>query len=187
MSYDKQAIAALASKASGGALTDTQTRALQGVPVDHPNYTLAWATVMKNAESKKNYKGHCEAAAKVMKLPRNKYHPEWNLEQAKCQLRNGRYLDSVKSIDRTLGDSFGMSAATKTRRLLLAYEIKAQSRTRIYDDHAKANSGLSDKNKLNSAIQAWMEYRNYASGIGDQKALQKANREVADLEERKGR
>jgi hypothetical protein len=80
-----------------------------------------------------------------------------------------------------------MSAATKTRRLLLAYEIKAQSRTRIYDDHAKANSGLSDKNKLNSAIQAWMEYRNYASGIGDQKALQKANREVADLEERKGR
>jgi len=186
MSYDKATIQALTGKAAGGALTDTQSRALQGVPSDNPNYTLAWATVMKDAEVKKDYKGHCAAVDKMMEKPRNKYHPEWNLEMAKCHIRNGRYLKAVGSVDRTLGDSFGMTAASKTRRLLLAYEIKAQSRTKIYDDHAKANAGLSDKNKLNSAIQAWTEYQNYASGIGDEKALQKSKRELGDLEERRG-
>jgi len=121
-----------------------------------------------------------------MEKPRNKYHPEWNLEMAKCHMRNGRYAEAVRSVDRTLGDSFGMSAATKVERLLLAYEIKAQSRTKLYDNHAKANSGISDKNKLNSAIQAWMECRNYASGIGREKAVAKSNREISDLEQRKG-
>ena len=89
---------------------------------------------MKDAEVKKNYKGHCAAATKVMEKPRNKYHPEWNLEMAKCHMRNRRYAEAVRSIDRTLGDSFGMTAASKVARLLLAYEIKAQSRTKLYDD-----------------------------------------------------
>ena len=186
MSYDKESIKGLRGKAAGGALTDSQSRALQNVPSDSPQFTLAWATVIKNAEVKKNYKGHCEAVTKLMEKPRNKYHPEWNLEMAKCHMRNGRYAEAVRSVDRTLGDSFGMSAATKVERLLLAYEIKAQSRTKLYDNHAKANSGISDKNKLNSAIQAWMECRNYASGIGREKAVAKSNREISDLEQRKG-
>ena len=186
MSYEKDAISGLSSKAAGGALTDTQSRALQNVPVASPQFTLAWATVMKDAEVKKNYKGHCAAATKVMEKPRNKYHPEWNLEMAKCHLRNRRYAEAVRSIDRTLGDSFGMTAGSKVTRLLLAYEIKAQSRTKLYDQHANANAGISDKNKLNSAIQSWTEYLNYATGIGNQKAMTKGKRELLDLEQRKG-
>jgi hypothetical protein len=186
MSYEKDAITGLSSKAAGGALTDTQSRALQNVPGASPQFTLAWATVMKNAEVKKNYKEHCAAAAKVMEKPRNKYHPEWNLEMAKCHMRNRRYAEAVRSIDRTLGDSFGMTASTKVERLLLAYEIKAQSRTKLYDNHANANAGMSDKNKLNSAIQSWMEYLNYATGIANQKAMTKGKRELLDLEQRKG-
>ena len=138
MSYDKESIKGLRGKAAGGALSDSQTRALQNVPSDSPQFTLAWATVMKDAEVKKNFKGHCTAAAKVMEKPRNKYHPEWNLEMAKCHIRNGRYLEAVRSVDRTLGDSFGMTAATKVERLLLAYEVKAQSRTKLYENDAKA-------------------------------------------------
>ena len=186
MSYEKDAISGLSSKAAGGALTDTQSRALQNVPAASPQFTLAWATVMKDAEVKKNYKVHCAAATKVMEKPRNKYHPEWNLEMAKCHLRNRRYAEAVRSIDRTLGDSFGMTADSKVTRLLLAYEIKAQSRTKLYDQHAKANAGISDKNKLNSAIQSWTEYLNYATGIGNQKAMTKGKRELLDLEQRKG-
>ena len=55
MSYEKDAISGLSSKAAGGALTDTQSRALQNVPAASPQFTLAWATVMKDAEVKKNY------------------------------------------------------------------------------------------------------------------------------------
>ena len=186
MSYDKESINSLSGRAAGGTLTDTQSRALQNVPADSRQFTLAWATVMKNAEVKKDYKGHCEAAKQVMVKPANRYHPEWNLEMAKCHIRSGRFEDAVRAVDRTIGDSFSMTAATKTQRLLLAYEIKARSRTAIYDAHAKANAGVSDKNKLNSAIQAWMEYRNYAGGIGSDKAVARGNREVADLEQRKG-
>jgi len=186
MNYDKDSISSLGSKARGGALSEGQVRALEAVPDDSRNFTLAWATVMKNAEAKRDYKGHCAAAKKLMTKPANKYHPEWNLEMAKCQMRTGRYAKAVKSADRTLGDPFGMTAATKAERLLLAYEIKAQSKTKIYDNHTKANEGLNDKNKLNSAIQAWMECLNYASGVGNSKAAQKAKREISDLEQRRG-
>ena len=55
----------------------------------------------------------------------------------------------------------------------------------IYDDNAKANSGLGDEGKLNAAIQSWSEFKNYAAGIGNQAALQKCEREIADLEARR--
>ena len=44
---------------------------------------------------------------------------------------------------------------------------------------------MSDEGKLNSAIQAWNEFKNYAAGIGNQSALQKSERELADLESRR--
>ena len=54
---------------------------LQGVPADHPNYTMAWGAVMAQAESKRDYKAHCDATAKIMEKPGNKYHPEYNLHE----------------------------------------------------------------------------------------------------------
>ena len=184
--YEKGSIAALASRAAGGRLSTDEVRILQAVPGSSPQFTLAWATVMKQAEVKKDYKGHCEAANKIVEKPRNKYHPEWNLEVAKCQLRNGQLESAIVSVDRTLSDSMSMTGSTKLKRLLLAYEIKARSRTRLYDDHARANSGLGDDQKLNSAIEAWTAFRNYAAGIEDQMSLRKADRELGDLRARQG-
>ena len=82
-------------------------------------------------------------------------------------------------------DSMGMSSSTKVRRLLLAYEIQAVCRTRLYDGHAKANSGMGDDAMLNNAIAAWTAYRNYAAGVGNARATQKAEREIADLSARR--
>lgn len=183
--YEKEAIASMGSSASDGKLRDEDIRFLQAIPSDHANYTLAWATVMKNAEAKRDYRGHCEASEKIMTLSRNKYHPEWNLEMGKCHMRNGRWDQAVSSIDRTLTDSMGMTGSTKVTRLLTAYEVKAVSRTAMYDENAKANSGAGDEGRLAGAIQAWSEYRNYASGVGNQRAQQKAEREIADLSARR--
>ncbi len=183
--YEKESIASLGSSASDGKLDDSEIRFLQAIPSDHANYTLAWATVMKNAEAKRDYRDHCEASEKILTLNRNKYHPEWNLEMGKCHMRNGRWDQAVSSIDRTLTDSMGMTGSTKVSRLLTAYEVKAVSRTAMYDENAKANSGAGDEGKLAGAIQAWSEYRNYASGVGNQRALQKAEREIADLSARR--
>ncbi len=140
---------------------------------------------MKNAEAKRDFKGHCEAATTIIALPQNKYHPEWNLELGKCQMRNGQWDAAIRSVDRTLTDTYGLAAATKVQRLLTAYEVKAVCRTRIYDDNARANAGAGDETKLAAAIQAWSEYRNYASGVGNQRALQRAEREIADLTARR--
>jgi len=175
----------MSGRASAGRLTSDELRQLRSLPKSHSQFTLAWATAMKHAEVKGDYKGHCEAARRIIELPRNKYHPEWNLEFAKCQLRNGDFEAAIRSIDRTLADSMSMTGSTKMQRLLLAYEIKARGRTRLYDDHAKANAGLGDEIKLNAALQAWTSYRNYAVGIGDQQALRKSDREIADLSARK--
>ena len=185
LTYDKESIASLGGRASGGELDSDEVRHLQAIPKDHTNFTLAWATVLKNAEAKRDFKGHCEAADTIITLPQNKYHPEWNLELGKCQMRNGQWEAAVRSVDRTLTDTYGLSAATKVQRLLTAYEVKAVCKTRIYDDNARANSGAGDEQKLSAAIQAWSEYRNYASGVGHQRALQRAEREIADLTARR--
>jgi hypothetical protein len=185
LTYERDSIASLGSKASGGSLSDSELGHLRGVPGDHNSYTLAWATVMKNAEAKRDYKGHCDAATKILELSGNKYHPEWNLEMGKCQMRNGQWEAAVRSIDKTLADSMAMSGSTKTQRVLTAYEIKAVCRTRLYDDNAAANAGAGDDVRLSQAIQAWSEYRNYASGIGNTRALQKAEREIDDLTARR--
>lgn len=175
----------MAARARMGRLTREELRDLRSLPSTHSQYTLAWATAMKHAEVKKDYKGHCEASRKIVQLSRNKYHPEWNLEYAKCQMRNGELEAAIRSIDRTLADSMSMTSSTKMQRLLLAYEIKARSRTKLYDDNAKANSGLGDEIKLSAALDAWTGFRNYAAGIGDQQALRKADREIADLAARR--
>ncbi len=159
---------------------------LQGVPKDNPNFTRAWGAVLRDSEVKKDYKGHCAASGKIMELNSNKYHPEWNLEQAKCQMRNNDLAGAIKSAENTIGNAMDMGGASKTQRLLLAHEIKARSRTKIFDDAAKANSGIVDEGKLNQAIQAWTEYSNYATGVGNQAGVQKAEKELTDLNARKG-
>ena len=187
LSYEADYITSLAGAAGGGSLERNVVSHLQAVPGDHPNYWRAWATVMKNAEAKKDYRGHCEATEKVMTVSRFKYNPEFNLEMAKCHLRNGRLLEAVDNADRTIGNAMDLSSRSKTQRLLLAYKIRAKCRTTLYAKDAQAAAGLADRNKLNMAIQAWTDYSNYATGIGNTKAQQEADRELADLKARTGR
>lgn len=186
MSYDKDYIASVEAKAGAGQLTTQEVAHLQGIPKDNSNYTRAWSAVARDAESKKDYKGHCGATQKIMELSSNKYHPEWNLEQAKCQMRNNDLAGAIRSADNTIGNAMDMSASTKQQRLLLAHEIRARCRTKIFDDDAKANAGLANEGKLNQAVQAWTDFLNYATGIGNSAGIQKAEREIADLNSRKG-
>jgi hypothetical protein len=180
--YEKQELQAFGSTASAGDLERDDVDHLKAVPSNHKNFTLAWSTVLKNADSKRDYREHCSAAQRIMSLPQNKYHPEWNLEMAKCHMRNGQWSAATRSVDRTLSDSFGMASATKSKRMLLAHQIRAISKTQSYEKNAQSNSGMSDDVKLRSAIQAWTDYKTFARGIGDTSALQRADKELADLE-----
>lgn len=187
LSYESDYLASIAGDAGSGALESNVISHLQAVPGEHPNYWRAWATIAKNAEAKKDYRGHCDATGKVIALSRFKYNPAFNLEMAKCHLRNGRLIDAIDNADRTIGNAMDLSSTGKTSRLLLAYKIRAKCRTRLYGDDAKSAAGLGDKNKLNMAIQAWTDFNNYATGIGDTRAQQEAERELADLRARKER
>jgi hypothetical protein len=187
LSYESPYLKSLASSASSGSLESSVLSHLRAAPEDHPNYWLAWATVMKNSEGKKDYKGHCDATERVMLIPRFRYNPEFNLEMAKCHLRNSRLEKAVDSADRTIGNAMDLSASSKTQRLLLAYKIRAKCRGLLYAIDARSAAGLGDSNKINMAIQAWTDYSNYATGIGNSKAQQEADRELADLKARNGK
>ena len=180
--YDKDEIVALGTDANRGTLDRDDVDYLKKVPGSSKNFTLAWSTVLKDADTKRNYRDHCNAAQRLMSLPENKYHPEWNLEMAKCHLRNSQWSAAVRSVDRTLTDTYGMAAATKSKRILLAHEIRAISKTQIFEKNSESNSGLTDDVKLRSAIQAWTDYKNFARGTGDTSAQQQADKELADLE-----
>jgi hypothetical protein len=187
LSFETDYLGSLADGAGAGTLESNVVTHLQAAPIDHPNYWRAWAAVMKNAEAKKDYRGHCEATEKVMVVTQFKYNPEFNLEMAKCHLRNGRLLDAVDNADRTINNAMDLSSRSKSQRLLLAYKIRAKCRTILYANDAKTAAGLADRNKLSMAIQAWTDYSNYATGTGNTSAQQEADRELADLKAREGR
>jgi hypothetical protein len=123
----------------------------------------------------------------VMTIKRFRHHPLFNLEMAKCHLRNSRLLKAVDSADRTIGNAMDLPSRTKTKRLLLAYKIRAKCRTTMYAIDAREAAGMGNANKLTMAIQAWTDFSNYATGIGSSSDQQEADRELADLKARKTR
>ena len=116
---------------------------------------------------------------------RYKYNADWNLEGAKCSLRNNQYDAAIAQSDRTIADQQNMASSTRGKRVLVAYKIKARARTKLYDVDAKKNAGFGDERLLNYGIMAWEEVRNYARGVGDSGAVSEAEREIADLEQRR--
>jgi tetratricopeptide (TPR) repeat protein len=186
MSYDKEYLATLAGKAGGGSLSAAELSHLKACQPNDPNYVRAYFLLAAYYEKKGDRKGHCETTKTVLAQSRHKYNPEWNLEGAKCSLRNGDWDGAAKLADNALSSQQDMSANTRSKRVLLAYRIKAKAFTTKYEKNAKENSGFGDAQLLNRAISAWMEVRNYASGVGNNKVLEAAKREVEDLEARRG-
>ena len=65
-----------------------------------------------------------------------------------------------------------------------AMEMRLEEQRNMVQRVERLAAGLGDSNKINMAIQAWTDYSNYATGIGNSKAQQEADRELADLKAR---
>ena len=185
MSYDREFLATLTGKAGGGTLSTAEIAHLKGAPSGDANYLRAMALLAAHYEAKRDYKGHCEVTTGVLGQSRYKYNPEWTLEGAKCHLRNGQLDKAIASADTTIAYQSDMTGSNKSKRILLAYQIKAKARTATYESDAKKNAGFGDEGLLNRAISAWREVKNYGQGVGNSRAVEQANREIEDLEARR--
>ena len=119
MSYDKDFLASLATKASGGTLTDGEVSHLKAAPTGDANYSRALALVAAHYEAKRDYKGHCDASKQVLAQSRWKYSPDWNLEAAKCNLRNGDLEGAVRAAETAISGQMDLAADSRTKRVLL--------------------------------------------------------------------
>ena len=185
MSYDRDYLASLSGKAGAGGLSGDEVNHLKAIPSNDSNYSRALALVAAHYEAKRDYKGHCEVTKMVLGNSRWKYNPDWNIEQAKCALRNGQLTTAISAADTAISYQVDLASNTRAKRVLLAYQIKARARTAQYEADAKANAGFGDPRKLEGAISGWREVKNYASGVGDSSAASDADREIADLEARR--
>jgi hypothetical protein len=185
MSYDRDYLASLGSRAGSGELAADEVAHLKAAPARDPNFSRAMALVAAHFESKRDYKGHCSVTTTVLASSRWKYNPDWNLESAKCKLRNGDLTGAVRSAETAISGQMDLAVATRTKRVLLAYQIKARARTAMYDADAKKNAGFGEVRLLTTAISAWKEVQNYSTGTGQSSAATAADREVTDLEARK--
>ena len=185
MSYDRDYLASLGGKAGSGGLSAEEIAHLNAAPGSDPNFSRAMALVAAHYEAKKDYKGHCRTTTAVLSQSRWKYNPDWNLEAAKCFLRNGDLNGAVRAAETAISGQMDLASATRTQRVLLAYQIKARARTAAYDADAKKNAGFGEIRLLNTAISAWKEVQNYAGGTGQSSASASAQREVDDLEARR--
>ena len=185
MSYDKEYLASLSGKAAGGSLSAAEISHLKACQPNDPNYVRSYFLLSAHYEKKGDKKAHCDTAKTVLGQGRYKYNPEWNLEGAKCSLRNGDWDGAARYADNALSAQQDMAANSRSKRVLLAYRIKAKAFTTKYEKNAKENAGFGDAQLLNRAISAWMEVRNYASGVGNNKVMEAAKRELEDLEARR--
>lgn len=185
MSYDKAFLASLEPKAKTGGLSDAEVSHLRGAPTADESYGRVAALLSAHFEAKKNYKAHCEVANAVLQQGRYKYNPDWNLEAAKCRLRNGDFEGAAKAADAAVSSQMDFPAQTRAARVLLAYQTKARARTAIFEADAKKNAGMADPALLNRAVGAWREVRSWASSTGDSAADAAAGKEIADLEAKK--
>jgi hypothetical protein len=185
MSYDREYLASIAGKANSGGLSAGELNHLKAAPTNDPNYLTSMAIGMAHFEAKRDYKAHCEWSKTVTDQGRYKYKPEFQLELAKCHLRNGRFDDAIKSAETTISYQTDMGSAKRGLRVTLAYQIKAKSRTALYETDAKKNAGFGNEQMLNKAVAAWTEVRNYAKGVGLSKVIEQANREIEDLDQRR--
>ena len=185
MSYDRDYLASLSGKAGGGGLSSDDLNHLKAAPTNDGNYGRAMALVAAHYESKRDYKGHCETANAVLAVSRWKYTPDWNLEAAKCRLRNGDMNGAVRAAETAISAQMDLAAGSRTKRVLLAYQIKARARTAQYETDSKANAGFGDNRLLNTAISSWKEVENYANGTSQSTAATASKREIEDLEARR--
>jgi hypothetical protein len=185
MSYDRDYLATLAGKAGSGGLSGDEVNHLKAAASNDGNYSRAMALVAAHYEAKRDYKGHCETANAVLAVSRWKYTPDWNLEAAKCRLRNGDLNGAVRAAETAISGQMDLAAGSRTKRVLLAYQIKARARTAQYESDSKANAGFGDPRLLSTAISSWKEVENYANGTGQSSASTSANREIEDLEARR--
>ena len=185
MSYEREYLASIAGKANSASLSAAELNHLKAAPVNDPLYLTAMAIGMAHHESKRDYKSHCEWAKAVTDQGRYKYKPEFTLELAKCHLRNGAFDSAIRQSETTISYQTDMGAANRGVRVTLAYQIKAKARTAVYEADAKKNAGFGNEQMLNKAVAAWTEVRNYAKGVGLSKAIEQANREIEDLDQRR--
>jgi hypothetical protein len=185
MSYDKAFLATLAGKAASGGLSDAEISHLKAAPPSNDGFGRAYALLAAQYEAKKNYKAHCEVSTAVQSQGAYRYNPDWNLEVAKCRLRNAEYDGAAKAADNVVSGQMDLAAQTRTARVMLAYQIKAKARTAQYEADAKKNSGFGDERLLNMAVSAWKEVKNWAQNINDPNGAEAANRELSDLENRR--
>ena len=185
MSYDKVYLAGLAGKAGSGGLSDAEIGHLKAATPGNDAFGRAYALLAAHYESKKNYKGHCEIANAVVAQAAHKYNPDWNLELAKCRLRNGEYDGAAKAADNVVSEQMNLAAQTRAQRVMLAYQIKAKARTAQYEADAKKNSGFGDERLLNMAIGSWREVKSWAQNVNDNNGAESANRELTDLESKR--
>ncbi|MEE2827637.1 MAG: hypothetical protein VX498_00495, partial [Myxococcota bacterium] len=183
--YSREYLASINATAASGGLAADEVSHLKACPPSNSNYERAMALLVAHYERKRDYKNHCSVATTVLGSSRYKYNPSWNLEGAKCALRNGQLSKAISLADNTISYQGDMAGGNKGRRIVLAYQTKAKARTKQYDIDAKANAGFGNEQLLNKAIAAWEDVRNYAQGIGHSSAASSANREIEDLEARR--
>ena len=185
MSYEREYLASLTGKAGGGTLSTAEIAHLKAAPSGDSNYLRAMALLAAHYEAKRDYKGHCDVTNGVLGQGRYKFNPEWTLEGAKCSLRNGLLDKAITQADTTIAYQSDMTGSNKSKRILLAYQIKAKARTATYESDAKKNAGFGDEGLLNRAVSAWREVKNYGQGVGNSRAVEQANREIEDLDARR--
>jgi hypothetical protein len=152
--------------------------ALETVETTDPAFTRARSLLLMDAERRGDAGAAGRYLSDIMSLPENRYNPIFLTEQAREQIRSGRYDNALQS------------ARTAERYWArIPSDLVFIKKAEIYEIQAAATQGLfyasdgSNVDLLEESIRLWERYKEHVSSNGRNDLTAHADAELATLNE----
>jgi hypothetical protein len=163
--------------AKKGKLQSTDIAVLEMIETQAPDYTRARALLLMNAQRKNDDKGTRKYLDELMVLPENQYNPVYLTDFARWHVNHAEYDKALEKA--TLAERYWSRIPPE-----LVFSKKAE----IYEIQAAAWQGKfyksdEDMDLLASAIKGWERYRQHVSTRSRSDLQQRADTELARLQD----
>lgn len=163
--------------AKKGKLQSTDVAVLELIDTNAPDYTRSRALLLMNAQRRNDDRSTRRYLDQLMVLPENQYNPVYLVDFARWHVNQGEY-------DKAL-EKAGLADRHWAR---LPSELVFSKRAEIYEIQAAAYQGKfyksdEDQDLLANAIEGWERYRRHVSTKARTDLQQRADAEIARLQD----
>jgi len=165
----------LTGRAVNGRLSSNEVQDLRVISANSASYNASRAVLLAHFEANQDFRSHCELAEEAIVQPANLADPQFNLEMGKCHLREGRYNEALETARIAEMHAQDIPSRIRTDRQLKIWEVQAKAYKGMY----QVTDNL---DYVADSIVVWERYRHMATNTYREREIDRAEREIRNLE-----